>query len=335
MFASTSSFLDHVKLLRRAAQATGAELIFAGDTLAALLRRGERRLVLYPQFLLVQDGAVRRTPALHDQSQAFLGYLPYPSRHWPLAVDRLAFKRHCAAAGLPVPELPAGGGELAGVVVRRSQPSFEPFVRGPFRRAAEQPLDPAQNELYEPYVEGDALTVWFWEGQPVCAALIASPAVTGDGKTALGELVVRGAQRGGMISALELQLLLAEAQVLARYRGLELSAVPEAGARVVVGQGHGSPLLGSREHRFLDLAAAPEAPWAPTLRRAGAVLRDAIPEEIRAGTLFAVNATVDAQGRAWLLDMDASPYVHPLAYLPMLRSLLGAEAQPPPAELQQ
>lgn len=332
MFASQSSFLDHVKLLRRAAQAAGAELIFAGDTLAALLRRGERRLVLYPQFLLVQEGAVRRTPALHDQSQAFLGYLPYPSRHWPLAVDRLAFKRHCAAAGLPVPQLPAGNGDPTGVVVRRAQPSFEPFVRGPFRRASEQPLDAAQGEFYEPYVEGDALIAWFWEGQPVCAALVASPEVTGDGKTALGELVVRGAQRGGMVSALELQLRLAEAQQLARLRGLELSAVPQAGAKLVIGLGHGSPLLGAREHRFLDMGSGPEAPWAPDLRRAGKVLWEAIPEELRAGTLFAVNATVDGQGRAWLLDMDASPYVHPLTYLPMLRTLLGVDSQPP-AEL--
>lgn len=327
MVASSGIFIDHVKVLRRACQAVGAELVFAGETLAALVRRGDRHAVLYPQFLMVQDGEVRRTPALHDQSQIFLGFLPYPSRLWPIALDKLAFKRHAHAAGLPVPDL-SDATDGAPVIVRRARPSFEPFARGPFRNANEHVLDRETGEYYERYVAGDALTVWFWNGHPVCAVVVPTPTIVGDGKSPIGELLVRVANRGGTLSPRDLQLQLAETTVLARCAGLELSSVLPDGARFATGIGHGSPLLTTRPYLLVDLAARPEPTWVPVLRKAGQLLQAAIPEEIRSGTLFAVNATLDVQGAPWLHDMDASPYVHPLSYGPILRTILAADATP-------
>jgi hypothetical protein len=330
MSSVTETFLDHVKWLRRAAHAARADLLFA-DTMQALLRLGQRHLVLHPQFLMTIDGVIRRTPQLHDESKTFLGWLPYPSKAWPIAVDRLAFKRHAAAGGLPVPQLfSQAGPSLADVVIRRTHPSFEPHVRGPFRAATDQPLDPAEGEYYEQHVEGDALTVWFWNGQPICAELVPAPTVVGDGSSTLGDLLVRGADRGGQISAVELRAWVAECEALARYRGLELSSVLPSGARLVVGLGHGSSLARSRARRALDLSVSPEWSWMPIMRKAGQLFLAAVPEEMRPATLFTVNATVDSQGRAWLLDMDASPNVHPLTYAAMLTTLLAPETQPKP-----
>lgn len=330
MIASTGTFIEHVKLLRRAARSVDAELLLAGDTLTALLRRGDRTAVLYPQFLLANEGVIRRTPALHDQSQAFLGFLPYPSRQWPLAIDRLAFKRHVLAAGLLSPAQREPG--APDVVVRRVQPSFEPFVRGPYRNASEHPIETPKDEFYEEHIEGDALTAWFWDGQPLCATVIPLPTVVGDGRAPLGELVVRAASAAGTTSPQEMQFHLSEAGATARYAGLELSSIPAVGARVVVGLGHGSPLLGARPHRLVDLTAAPPPAWAPALRTAGTLLQAAAPEEFRAGTLFTVNATMDRRGAVWLHDLDASPYVHPLCYAPMIASFFTADPALPPEQ---
>lgn len=324
MFSAAETFLDHVKWLRRAARAVGADLIFAGDSMQALLRKAERTLLLHPQFLTLVDGSVRRTPHLHDASGPFLGWTPYRSKSWPIAVDRLAFKKFAAEAGLPVPPAPPASPAPTDVVVRRVQPAFEPHLAGPIRSASERPLDEKVAEFYEKYVEGDALTVWFWDGQPTCAELAPTPAVVGDGKTQLGELLVRGAGKGGQLPPAVLRARLAECDVLARFKGRALSTVLPEGEKMTVGLGHGSPLLAASDRRIMDLTGNPELPWLAVMRKAGPALLSAVPEESRPGTIFAVNAVVDREGAVWLLDMDASPRVHPLAYGPMLASLLPA-----------
>lgn len=336
MHSSTETFLDHVKWLRRAAQAARAELIFAGDTMQALLRQRERHAVLHPQFLTPLDGAIRRTPQLHDESEAFLGWLPYRTKHWPIAVDRLAFNHYATEAKLPVPQVsPDPQPSFTDVVIRRVLPSFEPYLAGPFRSAAERPLDSAVGEYYERYVEGEALTVWFWDGRPICAESAPAPFVVGDGVSALGDLVVRSAGLGGRASAHDLRAHLAECDALARYRGHTLSKVLPSGEKLVVGMGHGSPLVGSRGRRVVDLTTNQAWNLFPLMLQAGAVLFAAIPEKDRAATLFAVNMTVDGEGKVWLHDMDASPRVHPLTYAPMLSSVLDTERRQEETGVQQ
>jgi hypothetical protein len=339
MFPIAESFLDHVKWLRRATKSVGAEFIFAGDSMQALLRKGERQLALHPQFLTLVDGSIRRTPHLHDESGPFLGWLPYRSKHWPIAVDRLAFKRFASEAGLPVPAVPSGTAP-AGVVVRQVQPSFEPFIAGPFRTAADRPLDAKVAEYYEPFIDGEALTVWYWNGQPLCAESATPPTVTGDGKSQVGELLVRGVAEGGRLPPAAIRARLAECDAVAKFLGRTLSTVLPAGEKMTAGLGHGSPLNGVRERKVVSLTASPATPelgWLPLMRKAGPLLLAALPAELRPSTLFSVNATVDREGAVWLLDMDASPRVHPLTYGTMLASLLGLEqgavtgAQPLPA----
>jgi hypothetical protein len=330
MHLASETFLDHVKWLRRAARKLGADLILAGDSMHALLRRGDARLVLQPQFLMSTPEGTRRTPVLHDASHAFLGWLPYASKHWPIAIDRLAFKRFAAEAGLPVPALSATS-TATDVVVRKVAPAFEPWLAGPFRRTSERPLDPKGGEFYEAFVEGDALTVWFWDGRPICAEIAPSPFVVGDGTARLGDLIVRDASDAGA-SPHEMRGRLAEGEMLARFHGHSLSAALPTGVRVSVGHGHGSPLAPLRARSVFDLVQTADAPWLPLMRRAGPLLHAAVPEPIRSGTLFCMNATLDAKGQAWLLDVDASPRVHPLTYLSMLETLLpgatGSAAAP-------
>jgi hypothetical protein len=135
--ASKSSFLDHVKWLRRAVLAARAELLIAGDTLRALVRQGERHWILRPRFLTTLDGVTRYTSQLHETSEVFAGWLPHADRRWPIIPDAQAFDQLARSAGLPIPE----------------------------------------GERGESFIHRPRLRIWFWNGRPVCAEREAVPHV--------------------------------------------------------------------------------------------------------------------------------------------------------------
>jgi len=320
--ASKETFLEHLKSLRKAVLSAGAELLVAGDSLQALVRLGRRQLVLHPQFLTTVGDRAHRTPELHDGSDGFAGWRPYVSRTWSLATDRAAFRRTVRAAGLAAPELleeaPAPG---TAVIVSSLSASAGRRVEGPFRPATERPLDPARGEAYEPFVRGDLLEVWIWNGAPICAELERPPRVTGDGRSTVTELIARAAALAGIPDP-ERELLLSRCERLLRVDRLAPSTVPPAGAAQLVGVGYGSsPVHGGRAP--VDLAAGEGPEWLAPLSRAAQALHAAMPEAIRADTLFSVEAILDEAGRPWLLDLDCNPAVPPLAYAAMMRTLLA------------
>jgi len=331
--AYNDAFFEHVKSLRRAVMTAGAEFLVAGDTLQALVRQGKRHWLLHPQFVTFLDAAPRRTPALHDRSELFAGWRPYVARTWPLAADRAAFRRLARKEGLSAQELSSDAAASPGpVVVSRLSASSGRQVEGPFRAGGERPLDVAQGESYEPFVRGDLLKVWFWNGAPICAEQERLPFVIGDGAATIGELVSRAAGLA-RVPEPEREVLLARCELVLRVDGRTLSTVLPAEARQAVALGYGaSPVHGGRE--VLDLGSDPDPGWMPSMRRAGVAMLAAIPEAIRSGTLFTVDAIVDEGGRLWLLDMDCNPVVHPLVYPAMIGSLVGAERDASPASSQ-
>lgn len=163
------NFLDHVKWLRAAVQAQGAELLIAGDSLEALIRCGGRHAVLYPQFIAVVGGVRIRTAAMSGDVTHFAGWLPCRERLAPAARDKLAFKRLAARAGLAVPDFSLeADAAMTDVVVRRAGPSTGGQALGPFRSSSEHPLNLAQGEYYEQFIAGDRLRLWCWSGEPIC-----------------------------------------------------------------------------------------------------------------------------------------------------------------------
>jgi len=329
VLASQDGFLEHLKWLRRAVTAAGAEFLVAGDTLHALVRQGDAQWLLHPQFVTVVAGSARRTPRLHDETTRFAGWRPYASRTWDLSADRAAFRSAVRATEALAPELssepPRDG---ASFVASWLSPWEGRRVEGPFRGAAERPLDAARAERYEPYVRGDLLEVWFWGGTPLCAEREALPAVVGDGAMSVRELLVRAAALDRRPEA-ERDALLARCERVLRHDGATLAAVLPRGARQPVDVGYGaSPLHGGRE--LLDLSARPEPEWLAPLRAAGRALADGLPDGVGAAMLFSIDAILDVEGRPWLLDLDCNPVVPPLAYGPMI-STLAASARPRPA----
>jgi len=323
MLDAKNDFFVHLKWLRRSVLAAGGELILAGDTLQALIRRGPRQLVLHPAFLAFLPDGARFSDQLLDDCNGFAGWLPARPGDWPEARDRLAFKRFAGAAGLAAPEAwMEPGAARDRVLVRSARPSSGASFLGPYRTASEHALDVDRGEFYERYIEGDAIRVWCWNGEPICGELAPQPSVVGDGASTLEDLVTRALHARGLPGPAAGDYLSQQRAFLA-LEGVTPATVVEEGRTVRLGMGmQGTPLDPSR-FTTLDLRAASRPAWADPLRAAGAALLKAVPSAVRARSLLLLEAIIDAEGRPWLLSMHASPVVHPLVYPAIIFQLLG------------
>lgn len=327
MRVSKTSLLDHVKWLRRAAQATNAELVVAGDSLQAFLRRGKEHAVLLPRFLTRSGGAHLMTPELHDESEAFLGWLPYGSRRVPFADDPASFRRKARALGLDAPEiLAADAAPGDGVVVVRGTVPQARQVDGPFRSASEGAPDASKGDRIEQFAEGDFLRVWYWSGAPVCAELDVTPFVVADGTSTVRQLIARRVDQGRLLSQRDREVLAARSAVVLRHRGETLETVLPQGTRRRVEVGYGaSPPLVAADVQLLDLHAEPAPPWLAAVRDAGARLAAELPEQSRSSILFTLDAVLDDDRRIRPLELNANPVVHPLAYPAMIDALIQTQ----------
>lgn len=312
-----------MKWLRLAVKALGAELLVSGDAMHAFVRRGEQFYVLLPKFLAVVDGASQYVSSWTDGVTHFGGWLPYGIRRWPFSTDKLVFKRFAQAAGLPVPAFSvAPDAQLRDVLVKRAGSSFGEQVRGPFREAAQCPLDVAQGDYYERFVEGLHLKTWFWNGVPVGAELDYAPSVRGDGISSLRQQVVRRATLLQGKSNEQLSALLARSEVLLKFHGRDLQVKLDQGERQTIEFRYGSDFLHPGDRRVVQLGQDVDVPW-DELAAAGQKLLLGIPEAERQQVLFAVDAVIDTEGKLWLLEINSNPTVHPLAYPAMVASLFA------------
>ncbi|MGC3998598.1 MAG: hypothetical protein QM767_14505 [Anaeromyxobacter sp.] len=323
MLEYKNDLLEHLRWLREAVLGASAELIVAGHSVQALIRREPAVLALEPLFKGNVDGQTLFTPQLHPQADRFMGWLPYPPRRWDAAADRLAFKAHAQKVGLRVPgTFTEAKGAPADVVVKRPQPSADHPPRGPYRSAFEQPLSEADGEYYEPLVIGDRLKVWFWCGQAVCAELDRLPSVLGDGASSLRDLVIHRASFTGPRTDREAQLLLARVETVLQFFRTTPSAVLPAGQRQIVDLHHGSELAHPSDRQHIDFLSAPDEGWFAEIRKAGPLLLEALPEAQRGDALFTADIVLDEEGRPWFLGMNSVFAVHPLVYRAMIPALL-------------
>ncbi|WP_162878158.1 hypothetical protein [Trinickia diaoshuihuensis] len=324
MAASKNNFFDHVRWLRQAALDAGFELIIAGESMQALLRRGEYFWVLQPQFLASVNGVAQYTSTLIDEVTHFAGWLPDRSKRWPAANDKLIFKQWAHHAGLRVPAYSIStDSDMTDVVVKRAASSFGAQIQGPFRTCAQCLIDSSRRDYYEQFVDGEIFKVWYWNGAPMAAERDTMPRVTGNGRSSFRRLIEDRANLMQKCEPSELSHLLERAAVVLAYFGRSLDDVPEPGERQIVEFRYGSTLMSPRGRLVLDMRTNVNPRW-DELREAGRLLYTAIPEDLRPGTLFTADAIYDGQ-HFWWLEMNSHPAVHPLAY-PAIVASLGATA---------
>jgi hypothetical protein len=326
LLPTNSYFRDQVRWLRQAAQAHGIEVLVELESMRAFLRKGNAHGVLMPQFLTRIDGRPRYVSTFTDDAIQLAGWRP-ERKHgsWPASSDKLVFKRAAQKLGLPVPDYWLGGDAvLTDVIVKCSVGSFGEQVHGPYRSSQQRPLRIEQGEYYERFIGGELLKVWYWGSMALGLECDPMPAVVGDGVSSIRELVLRRAQ-GPVLSEERLAKIFERCETVLAFDGAALRDVLPAGQRQRVEFRYGSDVMAQRERQLVDLRTQPDAQWQPLVEMAP-LLQQMIPEVLHERVLYAVDAVRDAEGRIFLLEMNANPFVNPLAYEPMLASWLADQA---------
>ena len=323
-----NQLMNHFKDLLPVLERLGAEASLNIRNFQAELRASGRSYTLYPQFVKFENGRRKYNIKFERDVGAFIGWSPYFNKTWPLSTEKLKFKAYATANGLATPEYSTDpGADLDDVLVKKSVSSFAEDILGPFRSSKEHPVDPGIGQFYERFVRGRIAKIFYLESRAVCLELEKPASVTGDGRRTIGQLlearIAFGAQRGGAERAAENQGRGRErvARYLA-FLGKSTADVPEAGAVQPIDFRYASGFGVPADLDNIDLTQNPVPELARQLELIGERLWDGIPADIRAGTLYTVDAILDADNKLWLLEMNSNPFIHPFVYAPMLEGLL-------------
>jgi hypothetical protein len=316
-------FLSHVRAANEAAAALGLHAaVELGDYTLGVSGNG-RSFRFYAQFLHERHGSgLAYSPQAADSVVGFLGWLPYFNKRWPIATDKPAFKEYCRANGLRVPAtLSSPGDDLRDFVVKLPLSSFGAGLRGPFasRQAAESAGALTPGAFCEAFVRGRIVKAFYWNERLVCVEILDMPTVTGDGVSALRKLLER---KLGSRSAAGVWPLFAE---IAAYSGLTLDTIPSKGRQVLADYRFSSRLMPWNPGNTNVLADIKDSPLARRLADCGRPLWLGIPEPLREGTLFSVDAIADDQDQLWFLEMNCNPVCHPDVYPAMLEWLFSSD----------
>lgn len=325
MQLSKHDLLEHVRWLRHAVAGAKGQLLIAGDSLQALIRRGDDHVVLHPRFVTEVDGAMVFTPQVDGHGGRFGGWLPYVAKPWPLDLDRAVFKRILASSGVGfAAEVTSDSTDPSAtpVVVKGASTSRRAFLEGPFRSVHERPLRHGSGEYYERFVDGEPLEAWYWNGALVCAELMKRPTVTGDGASTLRDLVLARASFSAPRAAGAEEALVARCDRYLAYLGTSVTAVVPRGERRAVDFRHRSILAIPSDVQVIALASAPNHGWVAELRSAGRALHAAFPAAARSDTLFAIEAVLDESQRIRVLGLNWMTEAHPLAYPAIVGSIV-------------
>jgi hypothetical protein len=276
-----------------------------------------RRCELHPQFISFGHTGPEYSSGVQDDSRGFVGWLPHAPKSSLLSEDKLAFKRFCLEHGLPTPpHWPRPDASMLDFLVKPRAASSGHRIRGPFRR-----FDPAasehallDDEYYEQFQTGSIAKAWYWNDRLVCLDVREMPAVAGDGRRSMADLVAR--DMGWSTRVLPDHTVAA----LAAFHGVGLDEALPDGRTVVADFRYMSALMRKGKPDLLPQYA--ESPAGRQLADAGPVLWEGMAEETRKDTLWTTDAIFE-KDKVWLLEVNCNPMVHPQAYFPMLEGLFG------------
>jgi hypothetical protein len=269
---------------------------------------------------------MRFTLDLQDHARGFIGWRPYFNKRWPIATDKVVFKRFCAEQGLRTPAIwRERSPDMRDFIVKRAGLSFGKGIRGPFRvQDAKNPAQVASEDGYcEAFVEGQIVKASYWNDGLAALEVKRQPRIIGDGKHSLRELLALILRPGTPKDEWQTYA------DVAAYQGLDLDAVPSAGRAVLIDFRFATYVEPVSWENGNELRKAQDSALIRQLRELGPVFFQSIPEELRECTLYSVDAIFDSDERLWLLEMNCNPACHPDCYEPMLTSLFG----PPEAKV--
>ena len=324
--------LGHFRLLHRALDQAGKEAILSFANFSVLIRGHGQDHILYPQFLAVSEGRRHYVQTFSNQSRKFIGWLPYYNKRWELASDKLKFKRYAQEHGLATPEFsldPAR--EMENVLIKRGQSSFGSQIQGPFRSNAGLTLDVTEGEYFERFISGKILKIWYWDNLPACMEIDVMPFVLGDGVSTVKELLLRRLVEQGRLAAMDAPFDFSKTEQVLAYDGKHLDSVLARHDKQRVEIRYGSDLRLPCDRKVVNLQKRMPEDLKESLLRIGEVAWQGIPAAIRNGTVFTIDAILDAERQIWVLEMNSNPFVHPLVYELMAQTLFKGQTLPPKA----
>lgn len=308
------SWMVHARLAELQAEASLDLRSFILD-----IKARNRCYSLYPRFMVRRGEliAYMRTPSA--EAVGFAGWLPYENKRWPIGSGKFTFKEFCLRHGLATPGMwrsPHAG--MRDFLVKHDLSSSADGMLGPFASydaaAADQALPPGG--YYEQFVRGDVVKAWFWENRLAAVDICPMPAVAGDGRRTMRQLILAAVRRGKISSWRTFE-------TLARFQNTALDeAVPE-GKTLLADYRYSSPLLQISLDTAPSLDRHRASPALASLEALAPVFWNGIPEDAKTAALYTVDGILDAEGKLWLLEMNCNPVVHPEVYPWMLESLFA------------
>lgn len=335
--------LDHFIILQEAVEAMAAEAILGLTNFFVFIRAPGRTLVLYPQFLVEVDGVRQYTLQFSARARRFIGWLPYYNKRWELASDKLLFKAWASSHGIATPaHAPArelAGAGLGDFIVKQRHSSFGRGIRGPFHSTALASLQLEEDEYAEQFVFGKSLKIWYWEDTPVCMEIDTMPTVTGDGQASIRALLERRLSdlkrgKGRRADAADTSSCdFSGVEQYLAYAGCTLDTVLPYGTSQTVDLRYGTPYMLPAFRKTLDLKRRMPQDLREQLLHIGRASWSGIPENVRAGTAYTVDAILASDRTIHVLEMNSNPFLHPLLYRHIIPAYLSEplamdEAQP-------
>lgn len=298
-------------------------------TLLMQITLGDRRIVFYPQFTAEGEQGLCFVAQLVPGVTGFVGYYPYAGKAWPAAISKQGFKDMARATGLRTPAWTHDPAEVKGpYLIKAHRSTLGRGQRGPFNQepggSPPQPL--AEGDFFEQFIFGQLVKAWFWNGALLVVELVPMPSVQGDGQKTIQALVHQ--QAPAPLAAEQAT----QRQHLLALQGLEMNTVLAPGAKAVIDYQY---MAASNPALYQDYncretlrGTALEA----QLQQAGQICLESIPAGERAGgVMFSLDAVLDDAGRAWFLEVNCNPLLHPACYPPILDSLFGLPSPTTPA----
>jgi hypothetical protein len=316
--------LTHIQSVNNSLCQFGGSAELDPETLNLKLRAKGKYIELQPQFILPKDGSMAFTPKLINEAQDFCGWRPYFNRVWPIAIDKLSFKDFCRKNALSTPKQFSAPMDVdTNVIIKRSRSSFSQGIVGPFTPAIVRSTTYSANDgsYFEEFIQGTIAKIWFWDSVPVCLVATPMPTIIGDGRNSLRTLIANQ-------SLPYFPINWNAREVLAKFQGETLDAIPIPGKRVIVDFHYLSsfhdPATYQGNQNVLNQYAG--SPLLKQLQRAGEAFWGAIPAEMRNGTVFSIDAIIDERQQAHFLEMNCNPIVHPDIYPYMFETWFGTRA---------